>query len=75
MAPLSTAEVAARVGVHRATLEEWLSAGKVKQPKRIQIGGKSYRLWTESDIERVKSFKANSYRKGRGRRKRTITTD
>ena len=70
MAPLSTAQIASALGIHRVTLEEWLSKGKVKPPKTVQIGAKAYRLWTERDIERLRKFKMKSYRKGRGRKKK-----
>ena len=69
MSPLSTREVAAIVGIHRATLEEWLSKGRLKPPKLVRVGGKAFRIWGERDIERVKSYKQKFYRKGRGRKK------
>ena len=71
MAPLSTGEVAMLVGVHRATLEEWLSKGNVRGPRTVRIGRKNYRLWTERDVERVRKYKEEFYRKGRGRKKKT----
>ncbi len=69
MSPLSTKDVAARIGVHRATLEEWLSKRKVKPPKVVKIGNQTYRLWTERDINRLYAYKSKFYRKGRGRKK------
>ena len=69
MSPRSTREVAKLVGVHLATLEEWLSKKKVKSPKTIQVGAKSYRLWTDRDLRRVRLYKEKFYRKGRGRKK------
>jgi len=69
MVPLSTAEVAALIGVHRVTLEEWLRLGKVKPPKTAKIGGHTYRLWSEKDVERLRTYKEKAYRKGRGRKK------
>lgn len=69
MSPLSTKDVAAQVGVHRATLEEWLSKGKVRGPKTVQVGERTLRLWTDKDIARVAAYKQASYRKGRGRKK------
>ncbi len=72
MAPLSTAEVAKLVGIHRVTLETWLTAGKVKLPRTVKVGAKTYRLWTERDVERVRKHKERFYRKGRGRKKKLI---
>jgi excisionase family DNA binding protein len=69
MSPRSTREIAKLVGVHLATLEEWLSKKKVESPKTIQVGAKSYRLWTDLDLERVRLYKEKFYRKGRGRKK------
>ena len=70
MSPYSTREVAETVGIHVATLEEWLSKGKVKSPRTVQVGAKNYRLWSERDVERVRKYKEKFYRKGRGRKKK-----
>lgn len=70
MSPQSTREVAAIVGVHVATLEEWLSKGKIRPPRTIRVGAKTYRLWAEKDIERIRTYKEKFYRKGRGRKKK-----
>ena len=69
MSPLATREVAALVGIHPATLEEWLSKGKVKAPKTVRVGARNFRIWTEKDIERLRKHKEKFYRKGRGRKK------
>lgn len=71
MSPLSTVEVAAKVGIHRATLERWIASGKVKMPKPLRIGGKVFRNWTASDVERIRKLKQENYRKGRGRKPKT----
>jgi len=72
MSPRSTREVAALIGVHLVTLEEWLRKGKVNAPKSVFVGAKKYRLWTDRDIDRVKKYKEKFYRKGRGRKKKTL---
>jgi predicted site-specific integrase-resolvase len=59
--------VAERVGIHWTTLELWIKKGKVR-PRTVQIGKKTYRLWTEREIERVRGVKEKTYRKGRGRK-------
>jgi len=64
--------VAALIGVHLVTLEEWLRKGKVNAPKSVFVGAKKYRLWTDRDIDRVKKYKEKFYRKGRGRKKKTL---
>jgi hypothetical protein len=65
---LSTADVARKVGVNRVTLEKWLSSGRVARPSTIRIGKGSFRNWTARDVERIKKFKQENYRKGRGRK-------
>jgi predicted site-specific integrase-resolvase len=68
MSPLSTEQVAREVGINRVTLERWLSSGKVRQPKTIRFGRNEFRNWTPTDVERVRKFKEENYRKGRGRK-------
>ena len=68
MAPLSTEEVAKRIGIGRVTLERWLSSGKLKRPKTIRFGRNEFRDWTDTDVERVRKYKEANYRKGRGRK-------
>ena len=68
MAPDSTEEVARRVGIARSTLELWINQGKVK-PQLVRIGKRTFRLWSDKEIKKVKEVKAKTYRKGRGRKK------
>lgn len=68
MANLSTQDVARKVGIHRVTLELWLSSGKVKAPKTVRFGKSEFRNWTAADVERVRKYKQENYRKGRGRK-------
>lgn len=68
---LSTPQVAAKVGIDRVTLERWLGSGKVRGPKMVRAGMREYRVWTRSDVERLKRHKAKFYRKGRGRKKKS----
>ncbi len=70
MKSLSTAEVVKRIGVNRRTLYRWLYSGKIPEPKRGRLAGRSFRIWTPRDVERVKKYKAARYRKGRGRKKK-----
>jgi DNA-binding transcriptional MerR regulator len=69
MVRYSTPEAARKCGVHHITLQRWVSAGKVKAPRKTRVGGVVVRLWTDSDLEKVRKFKAAHYRKGRGRKK------
>lgn len=66
---LSTKEVAREAGIGRGTLERWLSSGKLRPPRAVEIGEGSFRHWTTADLKRVREFKQRNYRKGRGRKK------
>ncbi len=66
---LSTEEVAQVVGINPATLERWLSSGKLKPPKQMRVGRRVFRLWRKRDIKRVERYKEKHYRKGRGRKR------
>ena len=70
MSPMSTDEVAKRIGIHRVTLERWISSGRLLGPKTVTVGGRTFRLWTDSDIDKATLFKKKFYRKGRGRKKK-----
>jgi predicted site-specific integrase-resolvase len=64
----ATAEAARMIGINRVTLQRWLIEGKVKEPKKITAGGVEVRIWTGRDVERVRKYKQENYRKGRGRK-------
>ena len=70
MPTYSTAQVAKMVGVNRVTLQRWLLAGKIAEPRRISNGGINARVWTDRDVGRVRKYKTANYRKGRGRKKK-----
>jgi DNA-binding transcriptional MerR regulator len=69
MANYSTPEAAKKCGVHHITLQRWVSTGKIKAPRKTRVGGVVVRLWTDSDLDQVRKYKAEHYRKGRGRKK------
>lgn len=66
-----TSQVAAIVGVHKVTLQRWLLAGRIPEPKRVRMNGVEVRIWTNRDVERVRRYKERFYRKGRGRKKKS----
>ena len=68
MRTYSTAQVAAKIGVHKITLIRWLLDGKVREPRRVNQAGQAIRIWTDRDVERVRKYKQENYRKGRGRK-------
>lgn len=65
---MSTEEVARKVGINRVTLERWLSSRKIAAPKTVRYGKSEFRDWTGRDVERVRKYKQQNYRKGRGRK-------
>jgi len=65
---LTTAEAAGKAGIHLATLQRWIAAGRIEAPKPTLIGAVGYRLWSMKDVERLKKAKQEIYRKGRGRK-------
>ena len=50
---LSTAQVAAKAGIHRDTLLRWLREGSVPEPRRDRRG---WRVFTPTDVELVVEF-------------------
>ena len=50
----TTRQAAKIVGVHRITLQNWITDGSVPAPKIQVIGESSMRLWTERDIAKAR---------------------
>ena len=67
MAPktCTTGEAAAAVGITRATLQEWIKKGKCQAPELQILGKIGVRLWTASDVARLKAVKKNIYQEKR----------
>lgn len=66
----STKEVARKIGIHWVTLHKWIAAGKVRPSQQIGMNGGKHWRWTEVDVARVRKYKSENYRKGRGRKAR-----
>jgi hypothetical protein len=47
-----------------------MAAGKVRASHQIGMNGGKHWRWTEQDIKKVTKYKAENYRKGRGRKKK-----
>ena len=54
MPKMSTEQVAEVVGLNSATLSRYIKSGKITAPKETMVGRMRVRLWSESDIERLK---------------------
>jgi excisionase family DNA binding protein len=61
----TTKEAAESVGITRATLQDWIKKRKFTAPKLDRLGSVSARLWTWSDIARLKSVKNEIYQEKR----------
>jgi predicted DNA-binding transcriptional regulator AlpA len=71
MKTYSTLEVARLVGVTSATLHRWIREKRVAAPPVETLGKMRIRIWSKADVENIKAYKAEQYRKGRGRQRRT----
>jgi excisionase family DNA binding protein len=74
MKTYSTLEVARLLGVTSATLHRWIREKRVAAPPVETLGKMRIRIWSKADIENVKAYKAERYRKGRGRQRKTETS-
>jgi excisionase family DNA binding protein len=64
---LTTGEAAAAVKITRQTLQAWIAKAKLKAPETQLLEGRAVRLWTESDLARLRKVKSEIYRKEMGR--------
>jgi excisionase family DNA binding protein len=63
----TTEQAAKAVGITRATLQAWISKGKLKVPRTRLLSGHAVRLWTESDLTILRRAKKKIYMKEMGR--------
>jgi excisionase family DNA binding protein len=66
----TTEQAAEAVGITRATLQAWIKAKKITPPAPTLVGAVAKRLWTESDLGRLRKAKKSIYWKGQGRPRR-----
>lgn len=50
------------------TLYRWLDQGKVRPSVVLKLDGRTLHRWTSKDVEQVRKYKQENYRKGRGRK-------
>jgi excisionase family DNA binding protein len=67
MSPKSytTREAADAVGITRVTLQDWIKKRKFAAPKLKRVGNIRVRLWTASDVGRLKAVKKQIYQEKR----------
>jgi excisionase family DNA binding protein len=63
----TTKEAAAEVGITRATLQAWIKDKKIRPPKPTLEGAKAKRVWTVSDVAKLRTTRERIYWKGQGR--------
>lgn len=61
----TTKQAADAVGISRATLQAWIASGKVKAPDIEVRNGRAVRLWTPSDVAKLKAVKKEIYQEKR----------
>lgn len=71
MNTFSTRQVAKKLGLGIATLTRYITAKKVPAPKVTRVGNLRVRIWSEKDIERVRTLlpKLKNGRKTRYKKK------
>jgi excisionase family DNA binding protein len=70
MKTYSTAEAAELVGISWDTIHRWMREKKIKAPPPQSVGRIQIRLWTEDDLDRVRKYKVEHYRKKPKRKKK-----
>jgi excisionase family DNA binding protein len=61
----TTSEAAKQVGITRATLQDWIKKRKFAAPKLTKLANITVRLWTASDVARLKAVKKEIYQEKR----------
>ncbi len=51
----SSREAAKKLGLHLGTLQRYIAEGKIPAPPLVHIGANTLRIWTETDIDRVRT--------------------
>ena len=68
--PYSTLQVAKLLAVTSDTLHRWIREGRIEAPPIRALGGMKVRLWSEKEIDNVRKYKAEQYRKKPNRKKK-----
>jgi DNA-binding transcriptional MerR regulator len=64
----STVQVARLLQIGRQTLHRWIKHQPSLAPRKSTVGGVVIRLWTDRDVEKVRKYKDENYRKREGSR-------
>jgi predicted DNA-binding transcriptional regulator AlpA len=52
----STRQAAKKLGLHTATLAQYIAVGKVPAPNILDVGTSKLHAWTEAEIEHVRQL-------------------
>jgi len=66
----TTQEAADAAKITRVTLQDWIARRKIKAPRVRLRAGRAVRLWTESDIARLRREREKLYLRDVGRPKK-----
>jgi excisionase family DNA binding protein len=61
----TTKQAADAAGITRATLQAWIASGKFEAPAIQVRNGRAVRLWTPSDVAKLKAVKKEIYQEKR----------
>jgi excisionase family DNA binding protein len=67
----STVEVAKLLGITSDTLHRWIRERRIVAPPVQTLGKMRIRIWSKEDVAKAKAYKAERYRKGRGRKRKS----
>jgi predicted DNA-binding transcriptional regulator AlpA len=56
MKVISTRQASKKLGLHPATLANYIAVGKLPAPKTLEISGVTVYAWTEEEIEHVRKL-------------------
>jgi excisionase family DNA binding protein len=68
---LSTLQVAELLGITSDTLHRWIRERRIEAPPLQSLGGMKIRLWSQENINKVRKYKAEKYRKKPRSKQRT----
>jgi predicted DNA-binding transcriptional regulator AlpA len=76
MKNFSTRQAAKKLGLHTATLAQYIAVGKVPAPKILDVGTSKLHAWTDAEIEHVRQLlpKIANGRKTRYKKKQSAVS-
>jgi predicted site-specific integrase-resolvase len=66
----STLQVAKLISVTSDTLHRWIRECRIEAPPIQSLGGMKVRLWSQEEVDKVRKYKAEKYRKKPRRKNR-----